>query len=230
MRLALIVLFVAAAAASAVSQNPDFVSPKPSYVPSLPTGSVEYTPERFTQALSRDATSGFDVPVIRRVPITSLPNRDWHQSGGMLGVVGVKSRKFRTLPAGQAVPYQLAPVTVENGIRDPRTGRSYTQQETGLTRTYPDGTRFDDVLYLGSWVFEHRVREKVDGRWRSKVVYTDRGHRPPGYTGLKQSCASCHDRAGLEGPYNGGLVPGGDTVFSDSVRWDAARVHGLRLD
>lgn len=225
MRLALIVLFIAVAALAAAPATPTPATPTP-YAPILPPGAVEYQPEQFTQALSRLN----DVPRIRRVPIASLPNRDWHQSGGMLGVVGVKSWKYRTIPTGQTVVYQLAPVTVENGIRDPRTGRSYTQQETGLTRTYPDGTRFDDVLYLGAWVFEHRVREKVDGRWKSKVVYTDRGHRPPGYTGLKQSCASCHDRPGEGLGYAAGNVPGADGSFSDPMLWSAARKPWLRLD
>ncbi len=37
------------------------------------------------------------------------------------------------------------------------------QPNRGILRSYPDGSRFDDVLSTSKGVFEHRMREKLDG-------------------------------------------------------------------
>lgn len=211
MRLALIVLFVAAAALAAAPQVPT-----PRYAPILPPGAVEYQPEQFTQEIA--ITN--DLQRIARRPIKGMADTAWHQSGGMHGLPWAKSRKFKSIPGGdQAVTSVLKPIPVLNSL-------GYYQSTTpALTWTFPEGTRFDDVLYLGGWVFEHRVREKKDGRWRSYVIYSDKGHRPPGYAGLTRSCADCHDRT-QTGNYGASLVPGSDTVFSFSPDWSvAARVQ-----
>lgn len=201
---------------------------------SLPAGAVRYEPATHTQALSQNRGVGDFAfrRVTAPVPITSMPNTDWHQSGGMRGLKDVTSEKYRT---GGAAASKYAPITIKNGLVRTADGRidlkkeqaeamklriveEFTQKEYGIVRTYPDGVRFDDVLKYKGVVFEHRVREKKNGVWSSRVVFEDKDARPPGYTGLKVTCASCHDQAG-SGGYAEGLVPGGDTVFSDPLDW-----------
>lgn len=186
------------------------------YTPDLPKGAEKYAAETHTQALSKNLPVGGAefLPRILKVRITDLPDKDWHSSGGVGGIDGVVSDKYRS--GGKAVQ-SWGPVTMTNGLLD-STGAPATQVEFGVVRTYPDGARFDDVLSYKGVVFEHRVREKVGGKWASSVAYKDPAARPPGYAGLKVSCASCHDRAGTGG-YAAGLVPGGDTVFSDPLDW-----------
>jgi subtilisin len=179
------------------------------YSPVLPEKAVKYTPETHTQRLSELSSNGGPfLPRIERVPIASMENKDWMQSGGMRGIKDVVSEKFRT---GDAA-HRKSMVPVKNTF-----GRF--QNALGITRKYPDGTRFDDVLKHKGVVFEHRVREKVNGKWEGSVIYRDKDAYPPGYTGLTVTCASCHDRVG-QGEYGrDGLVPGGDTVFSDPIDW-----------
>lgn len=179
------------------------------YVPDLPPKAVLYDPARFTQSLSqtRPVGSPFFVRQTLAVRIADLPDTDWHQSGGMHGIRGVTSLKYRLGDARSA----YAPIPVKNTF-------GYHQAEMGIVRTYPDGTRFDDVLYYRGKVFEHRTRQKADGAWSNTVAYKDEAARPPGYTGLKVTCASCHNRSG-KGDYGLGLNPGGDGVFSDPLDW-----------
>lgn len=149
---------------------------------------------------------------IRPVPIRDLPDRRWHQPGGLEGVKGYTSEKFRFVPEGAKVRTWIGNIGVLNS-------RGFIQQNRGLLREYPDGARFDEVLRNESGtVFEHRVRVKREGRWLSEVIHRDEAARPKGYTGLKQSCSSCHREAGTGG-YAVGLVPGGDTVLSDPLPW-----------
>lgn len=174
----------------------------------LPEGAVKYKEETKTQSIfvldNRD--------VIEIVPISRLEKK-WHQSGGMEGVEGVVSDKYKTLPSK---PKQyVANIAVKNSFN------SY-QDNRGIKREYADGSRFDDVLSYRGVVFEHRMREKRGGKWSSKVVYSDDDARPKGYTGLTATCASCHEQAGTGG-YAVGLVPGGDTVLSDPVDWSLTR-------
>lgn len=179
------------------------------YAPDLPDDAVGYAAETQTQAVSRLD----DRPRIQLVPVRDLPDRRWHRSGGLLGVKAgqFSSRKYRS---GGRPTYAVKPVPVTNSL-------GYVQHELGLTRTYPDGARFDDVLTNAAGVvFEHRVREKAAGRWTSRVEHRDAAARPDGYAGLTEACASCHNEAGTGG-YAAGLVPGGDTVLSDPMDWAA---------
>jgi hypothetical protein len=130
-------------------------------------------------------------------------------------VIEQVSIKYRTVP--DAVKYMVKSIEVWNG--------SNFQSNRALVRDYPDGSRFDDVLSHEGIVFEHRMREKVNGRWRSKVIFSNVDARPNGYHGLKVTCASCHEEAGTGG-YGEGLVPGGDTIISDPMQWPKA---GWRL-
>lgn len=185
------------------------------YKPELLKDAVKYEPTKYTQALSRlapykDAPPALDVSRILQVKISDLPNTDWHQSGGMFGIKDVTTEKYRV---GKPVhKMALFPLEFEAG------GVKGIINESGVSRSYPNGTRFDDILYHKGKVFEHRVREKDKGEWHSYVAFKDVDARPTGYTGLKVSCGSCHDKAGTGG-YATGLVPGGDTVFSDPLDW-----------
>lgn len=179
--------------------------------PDVPKDAVEYKKDGLTQSI---ATLN-DRPSIVKVLVSDLPDKDWLQSGGVKGIEGVVSRKFRTLPAKAKVKTGLALIPVLNSFDN-------YQNELGIIREYPDGTRFDDVLYYKGRIFEHRMREKVDGEWTNKILTSDKDLRPPGYKGLGRKCASCHDQTGTGG-YDKGLVPGGDGVFSDPLDWSLVK-------
>lgn len=174
---------------------------------------VEYKSDEWTQSIFTFYSTD---RVIRRVPIEKLEAK-WHQSGGMEGIKGVVSRKYKTQPS--PVVQRLDFIEVE--FTD-TAGQKQKQKELGIVRSYPDGTRFEDKLYYNDILFEHRVREKKDGKWDSFIEFREILARPPGYNGLKASCASCHNQAGT-GLYGVGLVPGGDTVLSDPFDWEPAR-------
>jgi hypothetical protein len=176
--------------------------------PPLPEGSQEFKPDGYTQSVYQL----YDRDRIDRVSRAGL-EAHWHTSGGMVGIAGVVSKKYRLVPAGGWS--KVGTIQVLNS-------RGYSQPVRAIVRHYPDGSRFDDVLYYQGQVFEHRVRIKAKGVWKSSIIYTDVSARPPGYAGLKQSCSSCHDQAGT-GKYASdsapGLVPGGDGVISDPLDW-----------
>lgn len=175
----------------------------------LPAGAVKYTPARFSQRIA--VTNDRDT--IDPVLIVQLPDTRWHQSGGMLGVTGYRSDKYRTLPVGKGVREEVWSLPVKNSL-------GHYQRNWGLWRVYPVGTRFDDVLINTATgkVFEHRVREKLDTGWTAYVLDSDPAERPKGYAGLKVSCQSCHKEPG-SGGYAVGLVPGSDQTFSDELPW-----------
>lgn len=175
-----------------------------------PSGARKFTPETRTQSIYRlNSRDTIDLN-----PIKALKPK-WHQSGGMQGVAGFSSHKYVTLP--EAPKSWVGTIQVWNG-------HNY-QPNKGLRVAYPEGTRFDDILTNAEGTtFEHRVREKVNGTWRSRVVYSDKEARPAGYTGLKQTCASCHDEAG-SGGYAVGLTPGGDTVLSYPMDWNKVSAY-----
>lgn len=179
---------------------------------SLPRDAVEYKSATYTQAIYKLAPY-FGAPSYPRIDLVFVTRTDkkWHRSGGMTEDMKFTSRKFKS--GGKPV-YELGGIEVKNSF-------GHFQTEQGLRRTYPPGARFDDVLFNEHGVmFEHRVREKgADGKWRSRVIYRDEIVFPRGYTGLTESCASCHNQAG-SGNYSAGLVPGGDTVISDPMRWE----------
>jgi hypothetical protein len=185
----------------------------------VPPGAVEYRSAVYTQSIFKLAPSfnAEGVPTVRPVLIRDIATK-WHQSGGTEGVSGVASRKFRTLPPGKSVVHSVRLVPVGNDPRNPAS----TQDEYAITRVYPDGTRFDDVLSGPAGVFEHRVRVKENGVWKSSVLVAKPANRPAGYVPLRQSCDSCHGDAG-SGGYGVGLVPGGDGVLSDPLDWSLIR-------
>lgn len=144
-------------------------------------------------------------PMIGRTPVT---DPKWMTPGGLVGIKGWKAEKFRYVPG--PVLYSTAVTVVGN-----RSGSR--QSAIKLTREYPDGTRFDEVLRNSKTgrVFEHRVRKKEDGKWSSTTIHDDPEQYPPGYTGLKQACVTCHTtKEAEEGKYAEGLIPGGDTIIS----------------
>lgn len=172
-----------------------------------PSGAREYKATVWTQNIS--VLDGYDRIAWAR--ITDLEAK-WHGSGGLVKLKGWRSDKYRYIPV-PGVKHWVGDIQVLNSL-------GYYQANRGILRSYPDGTRFDDVLtntQTGK-VFEHRTRTKVNGRWRSTVPYADGSQRPQGYEGLRQSCASCHNQAG-SGGYAVGLVPGGDGVLSDPLDW-----------
>src|SRR6185369_2028701 len=117
----------------------------------------------------------------------------WQVPGGMAGVVGWQSDLYKFVPEGGSV--WVGGISVKNSL-------GYFQTEGGWKRSYPVGAWFADVLSHRGKVFEVRFAEKQDDGWHRYVAFKDRAARPPGYTGLKQSCASCHD--GDEKPGSGG--------------------------
>ncbi|QJW98723.1 hypothetical protein [Frigoriglobus tundricola] len=178
---------------------------------SLPAGAVAYAPARVTQSISvlndRDH--------IEAVAIAALEDTRWHQPGGLGGVDRslYRSETYRTLPAQGRVRTWVGDIGVKNSF-------GFVQQNRGIRRAYPVGTRFDEVLVNAKTgkAFEQRTREKAADGWLSTVAFADEEERPAGYTGLKVSCSSCHNEAGT-GKYAAGLVPGGDTVLSDPLDW-----------
>lgn len=180
------------------------------YSPVLPEDAVEYKSAMYTQSIS----TLNERPSLQLVNVRTVNNGSWTRSGGIPPSVVFSSRKYRS---GGKPTYQMERIPVLNSF-------GHYQYEWGLTRKYPDGARFDDILYNeGGGVFEHRIREKVDGKWRSRVEYREPAVRPKGYDGLSQTCASCHNLAGTGG-YATGLVPGGDTVISDPMDWSKVNV------
>lgn len=148
-----------------------------------------------------------------------LDNKDWHQSGGMLGIANFRSDLYRnSLADGNSVTSWVWAIDVKNSITNPATGEKYTQSNKARATIFPDGSRFLDVLSntKSGNVFEIRQRLKEEGRWRNAVIFTDDSERPAGYSGLTKSCVSCHNTTTGPGTggYATGLVPGSDTVFS----------------
>lgn len=143
---------------------------------------------------------------------TLVADPKWTTPGGLLGVRGWRAERFKLVPG--KVAYRVGSVLVRNRF-------GVMQQEERLERSYPDGSRFDEVLINDKTgrVFEHRVRRKEGGAWKSFTAHDDPSEYPAGYTGLTMSCASCHSKepAGDVAEYSKGLVPGGDTVISDPI-------------
>lgn len=180
-----------------------WLSPEP-----MPKGMVRFVPSTTTQRI--DITDGRYT--IDEVPITSLEEK-WQVSGGMVGIEGWHSDKYKLIPGEVKTWVGDIPVWVGTNFQTLR----------GIKRLYPEGTRFDDVLSNDKGdVFAHRVRRKVNGKWKSEVLYVNDEARPQGFTKLGQSCSSCHEKAGT-GNYGEGLIPGGDTILSDPLDWEVVR-------
>lgn len=208
------VVFSALIATASGSEPPavaGFAPPPPvkgsRYSPGVPGRA--YDSAKFTQSIfvldERDT--------IRPIAIATLPDKRWHQPGGLEGIKGWRSERYRHLPENARVKTWVGNIEVENSLK-------YKQHNRGILRSYPNGTRFDELLINDDTgrVFEHRSRFKIDGTWKSAIEFKDEQARPEGYTGLTVSCSSCHAEAGT-GKYDAGLVPGGDTVLSDPLDW-----------
>lgn len=195
------------------------------YDPEIPKAASSYDSAKWTQSISVLNSGGIDYDIIKPFKIAEMEDKRWHQAGGMQGIKGWSAKRYRLLPS--PVTYRVEDIEIENSIptgktKPDGTPEHFRQKNRGIVRVYPDRTRFDELLYNGDKLFEHRVREKVDGQWESRVAYKDVESRPEGYTGLKVSCSSCHSEAGT-GKYNEGLVPGGDTVLSDPLDWSVSK-------
>lgn len=189
---------------------PEPVFVPPVYVPSVPDGAVRYASTKWTQEIA--VTNSRDR--ITPVPVLLLEKK-WHGSGGMEGISGWKSEKWKWIPPGSQVKSWVGDIMVLNSFRS-------RQPNRGIKRSYPEGTEFHDVLMNDKGiVFEHRVRRKVGGEWQNEIVHKDADAWPVGYSGLKLSCNACHGQAG-SGSYGVGLVPGGDGVLSDPLDWSVA--------
>lgn len=181
--------------------------------PDLLEGMEEYTRTKSTQ---RIYNQGEETDRVSRF----VTDQKWHQSGGMLGITGYKSRVYKFTPA--PVRTFASRIWVKHSFATERNPSG--QYEVGLNRSYPNGTRFIDRLTNSESGkdFEVRMLAKSNNKWRAKVVFSDESERPAGYVGLKQTCSSCHDEAGT-GIYGDGLVPGGDFVISDEFDWSILR-------
>jgi len=126
--------------------------------------------------------------------------------GGLEKVTGWSSVLYRRVPS---VKSWIGDIGVRNRFGDIQTNR-------GWKREYGNGSMFAEVLSTPRGVFEVRVARKDDGRWSRKVEYRNRMTAPAGYVGAP-ACATCHnaDSGPGTGSYEGGLVPGGETIFSD---------------
>lgn len=160
---------------------------------------VPYKRARMTQEIA--VTDGRDR--ISSVP-RSVMEAKWNAPGGLSGIDGWQSDLYKSVAGGRQ---WVGNIDVFNGAN--------FQANRGWKRSYADGTVFADVLSYRGRTFEVRVAEKRDGVWDRYIAYKDVEARPPGYHGLKQSCASCHNEAGT-GSYAAGLIPGGDTIISHS--------------
>jgi hypothetical protein len=121
--------------------------------------------------------------VFSNAPTDINPNRrfPWAVSGGMHGLTGWFNKTAVYIPPGEKV--KVFEERVEAGARHPLPRISWS---------FPDGTKFADILMTYSGPFEIRVREKTNGSWRFRIAHRDENNRPRGYTGLKMSCAECH--------------------------------------
>ncbi len=178
----------------------------PTHVPFL-KGLRPFVRARYTQEIA--TTNG--APRITPMPRDQVASK-WHQSGGMEGISRDlwQSDVFKLVP-GDEEYVSVKPIPVFNGSND--------QYEQGWAGDFPSGTVFVDMLSNreSGKVFELRVREKENGKWRSFVAFRDKAQRPVGYAGLQGvQCASCHNRVDGPGtgPYAGPLVPGRDTIVS----------------
>ncbi len=167
-------------------------------------GMERYKPFQLTQSIFK--YTGNPNGIIRGVH-RSATEAKYQVPGGLIGVKGWRSELYRTNIMADET---LAFIGVKNSMG------SY-QNEAAFLRSYPDGAEFDDLLIntKTNKVFEHRVAQKVDGKWERFIAYSDPDERPAGYVQpSRKECASCHKDA-ASGGYGVGLAPGSDEIFSD---------------
>jgi hypothetical protein len=173
-----------------------------------------YRPTNYTQRLA--ITNGQDTnqvytldqdDVWTNAPPALNPNRlfPWSTAGGLHEVGGWGSRVGIALPEGKKIQVWRERVDV------PLSSRPLPK----LRWSFPDGTILADLLFTSEAVFELRLREKVQGKWKSSVPFRDLHAAPKGYTGPGKRCAECHDQAGTQLQYGIGLR-GSDGAFSPS--------------
>ena len=164
-----------------------------------------YRRAEFSQRIA--VTNGLDT--IIPVPRTNALQQ-WQVPGGLEGVAGWRSDLYRNAGGAPAIR-RITDIAVWNG--------KAFQNNRGWTRRYDDGAEFLDVLTNtdSGKVFEVRKAIKLGGSWQRFTVYRDKAHWPSGYGGpAKLDCRGCHEQAGTGGYADDkGLIPGGDTVFSN---------------
>jgi hypothetical protein len=106
-------------------------------------------------------------------------------SGGMQGLTGWRSAKGLDVPDGKKIAVWKENTDVRAFSLVPR-----------WRWKFPVGTVAYDVLSTDAGVFEIRTQTRAEDGWETKVTHRDADKAPAGYTGLNQSCASCHNRAG----------------------------------
>lgn len=102
-------------------------------------------------------------------------------SGGMADLTGWGSMKGLDIPYGKRIKVWEENTDVRAFSLVPR-----------WRWRFPTGTVAYDVLYTKAGIFEIRTQERTDDGWATKVLHRDKEAVPSGYTGLQQSCASCH--------------------------------------
>lgn len=128
-----------------------------------------------------------------------MTDKQWQNAGGVAAEPDVQELKFISLPK---VDGKLVPMVYR-----------------GTTVTYPNGTLFGGILCREQsdslQPFEFRLREKVDGQWKSTIcrLQDDRFTATALPT---QSCTKCHDDAGthVESKFGWSGTIGSDRNFS----------------
>ncbi len=110
-----------------------------------------------------------------------ITDKQWQNAGGPAAEPGVQEVKFISLPK---VNGKLVPMVYQ-----------------GTEVTYPNGTLFGGILCRQNTdalqPFEFRLREKVEGQWKSTICRPDNGLFVATKLSTK-SCTKCHADAGTE--------------------------------
>ena len=105
-------------------------------------------------------------------------------SGGMESMSGWGSVKGLDVPEGKKIKVWEENTDVRAFALVPR-----------YRWRFPEGTVAYDVLYTKNGIFEIRTQKRTKAGWSTEIVHKDADVVPVGYTGLRQSCSSCHDHA-----------------------------------
>lgn len=168
-------------------------------------GMERYEPATATQSIFK--YTGNPHGIIRSVPRADTEAK-YRVPGGLLGVSGWRSELYRYTPTKPRQWFGMIGVTNSLGS---------VQYEAAYQRSYDDGCEFDDVLINTDTdrVFEHRIAQKVDGKWERFIAFKDQSERPDGYIPPRSGeCATCHSDA-AKGKYGVGLPAGSDEIFSE---------------
>lgn len=150
----------------------------------FPEGLEFYNLEKLYQAASTEnnGRDKFNIPT----NISDHETKEFSVSGGMAEVHTSlwKSVKGLDIPPGSKIKVWKEDTNV----------RAYSS--VPLTRwRFPEGTVAYDVLLDDEGKpFEIRSQVKTAKGWKTIPGHKNPSRFPPGYVGLRQSCASCHDR------------------------------------